>query len=147
MNKKVMKKRITVIAVMLFALCVVQLAPVRSVTAKENETKQVIVDCIKGNTMKYYKAAYATDVIPDCQWENIIGIGKKKSIKVSKDAKYYLFNFYTMKNEKASKKKFIKSLPKCGKSKDNGVTFYTGMACRLTIKKGVCVKVVQVYQS
>lgn len=114
----------------------------------KSTSKHIIIAKLKDNTMEYHKSTISSSLIHDAGWENIIGYGKKKKIKIDKKATYYLFDYSKMKPKKVSRKKFLKTLKiyEYGKSKEQGVTYYSGMACKITIKNGKCVKIVQEYQ-
>ncbi|MBO5487270.1 MAG: hypothetical protein J5988_10165 [Eubacterium sp.] len=141
-----MKKRAGLLVALLLLAAIFPLAVTNKASAKTTY-KPIIVAKLKGNTLSYHKAVNNTYIMENPQWENIVGYGKKKKIKVSKNAKFYLLNASTMKNYKVSKKKFLKNLAQYGKSKDQGVTYYSGTFCKMTIKNGKCVKLVQKYQA
>lgn len=141
-----MKKRVVVLVMLILALAAVPLGEPLQVSAKSNK-KNIVIAKITGNTLSYHKAANVTKIMKNPDWENIVGYGKKKKIKLSKNTKFYLLNVSTMKNYKVSKKKFIKKLFDYSKNKEQGVTWYWGTYCKMTIKKGKCVKLVQGYQA
>lgn len=141
-----MKKRVELLVALLILAAIFPLAVTNEISAKTCY-KPIIVAKLKGNTLSYHKAVTNIDIMEDPQWENIVGYGKKKKIAVSKNAKFYLLNAATMKNYKVSKKKFLKNLTKYSKNKEQGVTYYSGTYCKMTIKNGKCVKLVQKYQA
>lgn len=142
-----MKKRKRSWIAVVVMLCLVIAAQTGGTEPSSAKTvKEITVAKIKGDTLSYHKAVNNITIMKDPQWENIVGYGKKKTIKMAKDTKFYLFNPDTMKPYKASKKKFIKKMTKCRKSTENGVTFYSGTYCKMTVKNGKCVKLVQGYQ-
>lgn len=117
-----------------------------SAQAAGTTTKNVIIAKISNDTLKYHKAGDSVNLF-DSDWENIVGYGSQKQIKIAKNAKYYLLDGNDLtKLRKVSKKKFVNNLFEYHKSKENGFTYYTGMACKLTIKNGKCVKLEQIYQ-
>ena len=119
-----------------------------SMEASAASQKHVIIWSIKGNKLKYHKAYWASEYLNAQDWENIIGGGKRKAIKISPKATYYLLKAPAYdKLHKVSKEKFIKNLFDTSKYKENGKTWYWGMACKLTIKNGKVVKFVQEFQS
>lgn len=140
-----MKKSLIAVVVMLCLVIAAQAGGVETSSAKT--VKKITVAKIKGNTLSYHKAVNNITIMEDPQWENIVGYGKKKTIKMTKDTKFYLLNIQTMKPYKVTKKKFIKNMDKYGKSTENGVTYYWGTYCKMTVKNGKCVKLVQQYQS
>ena len=60
--------------------------------SKRQSTKHIIVAKLNGTTLKYHKSTMNTNLKgnSDWEWENIVGYGKKKSIKVAKNCKYYI---------------------------------------------------------
>lgn len=113
--------------------------------------KDVTIWSIRDNEMKYHKAYWSTEYIPNCDWENIIGGGKRHSITISKNCKFYTYNFTKMKpNRKSvSKSKFVKSTGanSARTYRSNGKKYYGGIYCIITISKGKVIKVVQQYQA
>ena len=142
--KKVRKLLIAVVVM----LCLVMAAQAGGAeTSSAKTVKKITVAKIKGTTLSYHKAVNNITIMKDPQWENIVGYGKKKTIKMTKDTKFYLLNFATMKPYKVTKKKFIKNMSDYGKNTENGVTYYSGTYCKMTVKNGKCVKLVQGYQA
>lgn len=145
----VTKKRLAVIITVLMMVCIGASVGLFA-EASAISQKHVIIWSLKGNKLQYYKAYSASEYLKQGDWDNTIGAGKRKSIKVSSKAKYYLLK-PTASNPnkicKVSKKKFIKNLYETSKHKENGKTWYWGTACKLTIKKGKVVKFVQEFQS
>ena len=142
--KKVRKLLIAVVVM----LCLVMAAQAGGAeTSSAKTVKKITVAKIKGTTLSYHKAVNNITIMKDPQWENIVGYGKKKTIKMTKDTKFYLLNIQTMKPYKVTKKKFIKNMYKYEKSTENGVTYYWGTYCKMTVKNGKCVKLVQGFQS
>lgn len=114
------------------------------------KSKKVIIKSLEDNSMEYYKAMFATEYLgDDIEWENIIGVGKAKKIKVSDKAKYAIMDYNKMKAYKVTKEEFLNVLDmnECGKNKEKGKIWYWGMACKLTIKNNEVVKITQLYQS
>lgn len=112
-------------------------------------SKSVIAASFKNNTFSYYKSANSTRLIPNVKWENIVGTGKKKTLKVAANAEYRLLDTYTVsKTYKVTKKKFMKTVKAKfgGKATENKVSYYSGMACKITVKQGKITKIVQIYQ-
>lgn len=142
---KKMRKSLIAVVVMLCLVIAAQAGGAETSSAKT--VKKITVAKIKGNTLSYHKAVNNITIMEDPQWENIVGYGKKKTIKMTKDTKFYLLNIETMKPYKVTKKKFIKNMYKYEKSTENGVTYYWGTYCKMTVKNGKCVKLVQQYQS
>lgn len=145
-----MKKRITTllcIAALLLTCVGVGIGQSAEVSAASE--KRVIIWSLKGNTLQYYKACSASEYLKQGDWENTIGAGKRKSIKVSSNAKYYVLKVTASGDKlvKVSKKKFIKNLYDTSKHRENGKTWYWGTACKLTIKNGKVVKFAQEFQS
>lgn len=142
---KKMRKSLIAVVVMLCLVIAAQAGGAETSSAKT--VKKITVAKIKGNTLSYHKAVNNITIMEDPQWENIVGYGKKKTIKMTKDTKFYLLNIQTMKPYKVTKKKFIKNMYKYEKSTENGVTYYWGTYCKMTVKNGKCVKLVQGFQS
>lgn len=142
---KKMRKSLIAVVVMLCLVIAAQAGGAETSSAKT--VKKITVAKIKGNTLSYHKAVNNITIMEDPQWENIVGYGKKKTIKMTKDTKFYLLNIETMKPYKVTKKKFIKNMYKYEKSTENGVTYYWGTYCKMTVKNGKCVKLVQGFQS
>lgn len=142
---KKMRKSLIAVVVMLCLVIAAQAGGAETSSAKT--VKKITVAKIKGNTLSYHKAVNNITIMEDPQWENIVGYGKKKTIKMTKDTKFYLLNIQTMKPYKVTKKKFIKNMDKYEKSTENGVTYYWGTYCKMTVKNGKCVKLVQGFQS
>lgn len=142
---KKMRKSLIAVVVMLCLVIAAQAGGAETSSAKT--VKKITVAKIKGNTLSYHKAVNNITIMEDPQWENIVGYGKKKTIKMTKDTKFYLLNIETMKPYKVTKKKFIKNMDKYEKSTENGVTYYWGTYCKMTVKNGKCVKLVQGFQS
>lgn len=142
---KKMRKSLIAVVVMLCLVIAAQAGGAKTSSAKT--VKKITVAKIKGTTLSYHKAVNNITIMEDPQWENIVGYGKKKTIKMTKDTKFYLLNIETMKPYKVTKKKFIKNMYKYEKSTENGVTYYWGTYCKMTVKNGKCVKLVQQYQS
>ncbi len=113
------------------------------------KTKLIVVAKMKGNTLTYHKAAFSYEVIPDADFENIIGYGKKKSISIAKNAKFYILKNAGVpeKVKRVSKTVFKNKLYSFASYTDNGVKWYWGTACRMTVKNGKVTKLVQVYQA
>lgn len=120
-----------------------------STQAEAKSTKGIIVATISGNTLKYHKSGYVSQILGSTDWENTIGYGKQRTIKISPKAKYYLLDMSSMQTYKVSKKRFVKELRSYGynKHKENGITYYWGMACKMTIINGKCIKLAQEYQA
>ena len=81
-----------------------------------------------------------------------MGTGKRKTIKVAKNAKFYLLkiDYDDVQPKKVSKRKFMRYLNnegKAAKDEEEGVSFVRGTACNITIKNGKVVKIEQMYQS
>ena len=80
--------------------------------SKKTKTKHIIVAKLNGTTLKYHKSTMNTNLKGDSdwEWENVVGYGKKQSIKVAKNCKYYILgdDIHTVK--KTTKKKFQKRL-------------------------------------
>ena len=112
-------------------------------------TKHIIIWKMTGNNLQYYKSYGVREYLGSENWENIIGGGKKKRIKISPDAKYYLLDYqkYPMKNYRVSKSKFKQELYDSKCLEENGKKYYWGTACKITIKNGKVVKFVQEYQA
>lgn len=112
-------------------------------------TKHVILWKLDDDTLQYYKAYVAADYLGPVEWENIIGGGKKKTIKVSRQAKYYLLDISAspMEPYKVTKKKFSKAIKYTATHKENGKKWYWGTACKITIRNGKVVQFVQEYQA
>ncbi|MCI5731049.1 MAG: hypothetical protein MR304_05865 [Eubacterium sp.] len=142
---KKMRKSLIAVVVMLCLVIAAQAGGAETSSAKT--VKKITVAKIKGTTLSYHKAVNNITIMEDPQWENIVGYGKKKTIKMTKDTKFYLLNIETMKPYKVTKKKFIKNMYKYEKSTENGVTYYWGTYCKMTVKNGKCVKLVQGFQS
>lgn len=142
---KKMRKSLIAVVVMLCLVIAAQAGGAETSSAKT--VKKITVAKIKGTTLSYHKAVNNITIMEDSQWENIVGYGKKKTIKMTKDTKFYLLNIETMKPYKVTKKKFIKNMYKYEKSTENGVTYYWGTYCKMTVKNGKCVKLVQGFQS
>lgn len=142
--KKVRKLLIAVVVM----LCLVMAAQAGGAeTSSAKTVKKITVAKIKGTTLSYHKAVNNITIMKDPQWENIVGYGKKKTIKMAKKTKFYLLNVETMKPYKVTKKKFLKKIAQYSKSTENGVTYYGGTYCKMTVKNGKCVKLVQGYQA
>lgn len=111
--------------------------------------KHVIIWSLKGKKLRYYKAYSSFEYLNQDNWGNIIGGGKRKSIKVSPKAKYYLLK-PTLSDPnnlcRVSKKEFVNNLYETSVEKENGKVWYWGMACKLTVKKGQVIKFVQEFQ-
>ena len=133
-----------VLAVLLSVLMVLSVFQVQRAEAVSH--KNIIIAQMKGNTVSYYKLIGSSELIPDSPIGNLIGYGKKKKIKIASNAEYYCLSPYG-KKVKVSKKKFKKNLNGSSKNNWKGTIYYTGMACRVTIKNGKCVKFVQLYQA
>lgn len=60
--------------------------------SKKTKTKHIIVAKLNGTTLKYHKSTMNTNLKgnSDWEWENVVGYGKKQSIKVAKNCKYYI---------------------------------------------------------
>ena len=142
---KKMRKSLIAVVVMLCLVIAAQAGGAETSSAKT--VKKITVAKIKGTTLSYHKAVNNITIMEDSQRENIVGYGKKKTIKMTKDTKFYLLNIETMKPYKVTKKKFIKNMDKYEKSTENGVTYYWGTYCKMTVKNGKCVKLVQGFQS
>ena len=142
---KKMRKSLIAVVVMLCLVIAAQAGGAETSSAKT--VKKITVAKIKGTTLSYHKAVNNITIMEDPQWENIVGYGKKKTIKMTKDTKFYLLNIETMKPYKVTNKKFIKNMYKYEKSTENGVTYYWGTYCKMTVKNGKCVKLVQGFQS
>lgn len=138
-------KKIAVIMVMAILL------PQTSIQAK-TVTRQAVIMDFQGNTLKYRKCVNNTTLKgnEEWQWENLVGYGKLKQVKMASNCRFYLLKGVT-KVYRVSKVKFKKKILGRGyisqKSKENGVVFYDGMAVKLIIKNGKCVKVIQQYQA
>ena len=126
--------------------------------SKKTKTKHIIVAKLNGTTLKYHKSTVSETTYDsvmntnlkgnsDWEWENVVGYGKKQSIKVAKNCKYYILgnDIHTVK--KTTKKKFQKRLYGYKRYKENGVIWYWGTAAKITIKNGKVVKMVQEYQA
>lgn len=115
------------------------------------KNKSIVISKIKGNTLYYYTGAMVSDRINDAGFENFVGFGKKKSVKLSKNAVFYLIKTfaYPFKVKKVSKKVFVNRVSTfgCKKEKTKGVTWYWAMAAKITLRNGKCVKVRQLFQS
>jgi len=141
---------ILVMALVLMTVAFVKPEHMQAATSKE---KLVIVASLKGNALKYHKAGridteYTQSILEEEGFENIIGYGKKQTIKVSSNCKYYLWNYETMEPYKVSKKKFKNSLYDYSKeTTQSGKVWYWGMAVSITIKNGKVIKMVQNYQA
>lgn len=125
-------------------------AIVTSAEASAKTKKVVIIKTLGDDSMEYYKAMFATEYLgDDIEWENIIGVGKAKKIKVSDKAKYAIMDYNKMKANKVTKEEFLNVLDmyECGENKEKGKTWFWGMACKLTIKNNEVVKITQLYQS
>lgn len=115
-------------------------------------SRTAVVSSIKGNTLKYRKCVNNTRLKgkEDWQWENLVGYGKLKKVKLAGNCRFYFLSLYDLKTlKKTSRKTFVKKIKttyKTAKNHENGVVFYSGMAVKLTIKNGKCTKVVQQYQ-
>lgn len=147
---EIMKKRITSLSFIINLLIVCILAGmVQPMETSAASQKHVVIWSIKGNKLKYHKACSAAEYLGPIEWDNVIGSGKRKNIKISPKATYHLLDLISFKSRKVSKEKFIKKsvLYSANKWKENGKTYYTGMACKLTIKNGKVVKFVQEFQS
>jgi hypothetical protein len=141
-----MKKSI-VSFLLLLSLVVAQAAVPKTADAKTS-SKNIIIAKVQGNTLYYHKAVSTSKILKNADWQNTVGTGKKQKITLSKSAKFYLISDYsTLKVKKVSKTTFKKNLFSYQKEKEQGVTYYSGMACKMTIKNGKCVKLVQKYQS
>lgn len=140
---KIMKK----CAVLLVAFSLVVGSLFVSTRAEAKSTKKIIIAQISGNTLKYHKSGDSSKIVGSTDWQNTIGYGKQNTIKISQKAKYYLLDTQSMQTYKVSKKKFIKNLFGYSSARENGVTYYIGMACKMTINNGKCVKLVQEFQS
>lgn len=144
-----MKKRLVTLVTVLLIVCV-GTAVCQQKEASAALQKHVIIWSLKGNKLQYYKAYSSFEYLNQDDWGNTIGGGRRKSIKVSQKAKYYLLK-PTVSDpnniRRVSKEKFIKNLYKSSKEKENGKIWYWGTACKLTIKKGKVVKFVQEFQS
>lgn len=139
---KIMKKY----AVLLVAFSLVIGSLSVSTQAEAKFIREIIVAKISGNTLKYHQAIDSSEIFVSADWQNTVGYGKKMTIKISPKAKYYLLDIQSMQTYKVSKKKFIKSLYDYSIERERGVTYYIGMACKMTIKNGKCVKLVQEFQ-
>ena len=55
--------------------------------SKKTKTKHIIVAKLNGTTLKYHKSTMNTNLKgnSDWAWENVVGYGKKQSIKVAKN--------------------------------------------------------------
>ena len=117
--------------------------------SKKTTTKHIIVAKLNGTTLKYHKSTMNTNLKgnSDWQWENVVGYGKKKSIKVAKNCKYYILGNDIRTVKKTTKKKFRKRLYDYKRYKENGVIWYWGTAAKITIKNGKVIKIVQEYQA
>ncbi|BBF41341.1 hypothetical protein lbkm_0015 [Lachnospiraceae bacterium KM106-2] len=147
MRQKLTRRSLMLVIALMIAITA-QFAVTEQISAKTT-TKNVVIAKINGNTMEYHKSISATRLIKNADWENIVGYGKKYKIKLASNAKFYVLDSYTFKTKKVSKKRFMQNVKAFGyqKSKDKGVTYYWGMACKLTIKNGKCIKIVQRYQA
>ena len=92
---KKMKRSWIAVVVMLCLVIAAQTGGTEPSSAKT--VKEITVAKIKGDTLSYHKAVNNMTIMKDPQWENIVGYGKKKTIKMAKDTKFYLFNPDTMK--------------------------------------------------
>lgn len=142
---KKMRKLLIAVVVMLCLVMAAQAGGAETSSAKT--VKKITVAKIKGNTLSYHKAVNNITIMEQPDWENIVGYGKKKTIKLTKKTKFYLLNVANMKPYKVSKKKFVKNMYEYSKCTDKGVTYYWGTYCKMTVKNGKCVKLVQGFQS
>lgn len=118
----------------------------------KTRTKDIIICKITNKSITYRKSIFASKYFKkSVGWENIIGYGKAKKIKISKNAKYYMINYNknALKAVKATKKKFMKQIIQFDSKryKEHGQVYFTGIACKITIKKGKIVKIKQVFQA
>lgn len=142
-------KKINIVFVLVAALVIGMFVPDAAVSASTK--KNITIWRISGNKMQYHKAYVSTSYLPNCEWENIIGGGKRQSITLSSKCKFYTFNFEKMQVSKkpVSKAKFIKATyaNQAEAFSSNGKKYYGGPYCIITISHGEVVKVVQQYQA
>lgn len=142
-------KKYSLIVVLIMAVIASQIRMPLESEAKNNQ-KEIIIAKIKGNTMYYHKAVEYYDIIRNAKFGCTVGYGKKKSIKISKNIKYYLLAGYSYnKLRKVSLSKFKKEVlyHRYEKEKEGNVVYYSGMYCCMTMKDGKCIKLVQRFQS
>lgn len=149
-TKKRTVKNILIACMLILVMGIVGVAPKADIFAATS-TKKIVIWSLKGTDLKYYKASWSDEIGLDWSTQ-IVGSGKQKKIKLAKNATFYLISFDdkgNTKNKKVSKKTFCKKLNKyykAEKCKEGKISYVTGMACKITIKKGKVVKVVQIYQ-
>lgn len=123
--------------------------PVRA-EAKDIVQKDVVISKLGATELQGRKVYMASDYLGNIEWENLIGAGKKQTFAMSSDCDYYLIDYTkeSMPNYRVSRKAFLKRLKgyEVKKLKENGKTYYSGMACSLDIKNGKVTKVSQLYQ-
>ena len=117
--------------------------------SNKTKTKHIVIAKLNGTTLKYHKSTMNTNLKGDSdwEWENVIGYGKKQSIKVAKNCKYYILGNDIRTVKKTTKKTFKKRLYSYKRYKENGIVWYWGTAAKITIKNGKVVKIVQEYQA
>ena len=109
---------------------------------------RIVVSRIKGNTMYYYKGVLISEIVPDPQWEGIVGYGGEKKIKISKKAAYYFMDFDFQSHYQVSKEEFMekqKNNP-CVLGNEGGMFYYSGMACDMKVEEDKCTGLYEEYQ-
>ena len=149
-TKKLSITKIVFVCILVLAMGVTGVITHNSPADAATSEKTVIVWSMKGNTLKYYKALWSDEAGLSYSTA-IVGTGKRKTIKVAKNAKFYLLkiDYDEVQPKKVSKKKFMKYLKKNGKpakEEEEGISYVNGMACSITIKNGKVIKMEQVYQ-
>ena len=146
-------KQLLYIFIVLFLMTSIVLIE-NQVTHAKTKTKGIVICNIKRNKLTYRKSTLASKYLINPGFENIIGYGGKRSIRVTSKTKYYLLDYSIGthgKIYKTTKKNFVKYIRKkeykITRWKLNGKVYYYGTACKLFIKNGKVVKIQQVFQS
>lgn len=150
-TKKLSITKIVLVCILALAIGVTGVVTQSTSADAATSEKNVIVWSMKRNTLKYYKALWSDEAgLPYST--AIVGTGKRKTIKVAKNAKFYLLkiDYDDVQPKKVSKRKFMRYLNnegKAAKDEEEGVSFVRGTACNITIKNGKVIKIEQMYQS
>ncbi len=146
---KKMGKRWLILCFILSILCVGENYKAQYMQAKKSQ-KHIIIAKIENNVLYYHKSVSAHDIFKDPDWENIIGYGPQKKIQLASDCRYYLIKddtVYPNKMKRVTKKKFKTSLYQYERYNEEGIIYYWGLACKMEIKNGKCIKLEQQFQS
>lgn len=116
--------------------------------ALNKQSGRIVISKIEGNTLYYYKGAFISEIVPDPQWEGIVGYGGEKKIKISKKAAYYFMDFDFQSHYQVSKEEFMekqKNNP-CVLGNEGGMFYYSGMACDMKVEEDKCTGLYEEYQ-